>query len=582
MPNESPIWDAFYSNKSKYKSNNSNKNAWCYAQSPICGKGDVMRVHLTKKCPVIKASLERQQHRDALLARVDAEKTQPSQPPPSSSSRSYSMPPPVPEFKGFFQRYLPQATLPDRRVLSGRILDEEAAKVIATARMETNGKLAMYSEDGWTNTARTHVDTSIISVEATPYLLKTHDMTGRPKTGDELFGLVRKDIEYAKETYGVDVIAVCTDDGPNGKKMRRLTKEQTPWIAAFECWGHQTHLITGDYLKIKAPWMATIKLVIEVIKFFNHHQTPLDLLRAQEMLTLGHHLALLLPVLTRWLSQYCSVRRLKKLEHQIMVVILQHETILRMCLGKKPEQIAVAEKMIKTCKDPRFWENLERISNHLEPLAIASNLLQAPYCRLDMVLLTLGNLYRIFDQELMILAVFFNPFVRTRPFNPEFLSPIMFFHLVRRAFKRLLRQDAAGDADFLAPFNSYYDNTGIFSDETMWIEGHRALYEQDGKQVDLVSIWRRMDNTKSLCGRAGFVVLVVRNLSILPNSAGPERVFSEFGMIHTKHRNCLNPQKVHNTSLVRADQMRAHAAAGLIPKRQLRRCSLTTKLRLPR
>ncbi|KAJ7041926.1 ribonuclease H-like domain-containing protein [Mycena alexandri] len=479
-----------------------------------------------------------------------------------------------PEFKGFFQKYLPQASLPDRRVLSGEILDAEAAKVITTARRQTKGKLATYSEDGWTNIAKTHVDTSVISVEGTSHLLKTHDMTGRPKTGDELYGLVQEDIKYAQETYDVEVIAVCTDDGPDGKKMRRLIKERTPWIAAFECWGHQAHLITGDYLKIKAPWMAAAKLANEIIKFFNHHQFPLDLLRAQEMLTIGHYLALLLPVLTRWLSQYCSMRRLKKLERQIKVVVIQHEENLRVCLGRKQDQIAVAEKIIETCKDEQFWMNLERIATHLEPLAIASNVLQAPSCRLDMVLLTLGNLYRIFDQELMVLAVFFNPFVRTRPFNPAALPPIMFFHLARRAFKRLLRQDATGDAGFLEAFNSYYDNTGLFSDSTMWIEGSRALYEQNGKPIDLVAIWRRMDNTKALHGQAGFVALAVRILSILPNSAGPERVFSEFGMIHTKRRNRLNPKKVHNTSLVRADRMRAHAAAGLIPKRNIRRCSL--------
>jgi hypothetical protein len=233
-----------------------------------------------------------------------------------------------------------------------------------------------------------------------------------------------------------------------------------------------------------------------------------------------------------------------------------------------------------------------------------------------MVLLTLGNLYRIFDnlptadhqvtatlhgslerrwaktdQELMILAVFLNPFIRTRPFNRESFPPITFFHLVRRAFLRLLRQDAAGDTEFLEAYNSYYQNTGFFSDENMWIQGHRKLYEENvcsflsqnlscrlpnaqNKNVDLVAIWNQMSNVKSLRGRAGFVSLAVRILSILPNSAGPERVFSEFGMIHTKRRNRLHPQKVHNTSLVRADRLRAHVSAGLIPKRKLRRCSI--------
>ncbi|KAJ7831948.1 hypothetical protein B0H14DRAFT_3463753 [Mycena olivaceomarginata] len=91
-------------------------------------------------------------------------------------------------------------------------------------------------------------------------------MTWRPKTGDELLRIVGSDIAYAEETYGVEVIAVCTDDGPEGKKMRRLVKEQSSWIAAFECWAHQAHLITGNYLAITAVWMQAAKQAIEIIK----------------------------------------------------------------------------------------------------------------------------------------------------------------------------------------------------------------------------------------------------------------------------------------------------------------------------
>jgi hypothetical protein len=127
-------------------------------------------------------------------------------------------------------------------------------------------------------------------------------MTRRPKTGDKLLQIVRSDIAYVEQMYGVEVIAVCTDDGPEGKKMRRLVKDQLSWITVFECWAHQVHLIPGNYLAIKVVWMQAAKQAIEIIKFFNHHQTPLGLLCAQEMLTLGHLLALLLPVLTHWLS----------------------------------------------------------------------------------------------------------------------------------------------------------------------------------------------------------------------------------------------------------------------------------------
>ncbi|KAJ6482399.1 ribonuclease H-like domain-containing protein [Mycena vulgaris] len=253
-------------------------------------------------------------------------------------------------------------------------------------------------------------------------------------------------------------------------------------IAAFECWVHQSSLITGNYLSIKAPWMATAKLPIEVIKWFNHHGTALDLLRVQQRLSFDKILALILPVITRWVSQYCSLRQLKKLERAISA-----------CFS---------------------------IASDLKPLAIASNLLQAPTCRLDTVLLCLCNLHRIFsrnddtifkstvikslerrwaktDQELMILAVFLNPYIR-------------------------------------------------------WHASNRRWLQNDVRNIS--------------CG--GFVKLAIRILSIVPNSAGSERIFSTYGLTHTQHRNRLNRPKVYKSTLVRMVRKESHRAAGVLPQRR--------------
>ncbi|KAJ7770863.1 hypothetical protein DFH07DRAFT_681221, partial [Mycena maculata] len=149
-----------------------------------------------------------------------------------------------PEFKLFFDKYLSAATFPDRRILSGSILTEEVNKVIVKTREKIEGKLATYSEDGRKNVAHTHVDTSMLSIEGKPYLLRTHNMTGRPKTGDELFEIMKSDFEYAWNTYHIEIIAVCTDDGLDGKKARRLLLQWRPSIAVFECWAHQSSLMT--------------------------------------------------------------------------------------------------------------------------------------------------------------------------------------------------------------------------------------------------------------------------------------------------------------------------------------------------
>ncbi|KAJ7231957.1 ribonuclease H-like domain-containing protein [Mycena rebaudengoi] len=720
MVAKSPIWDLFYTDGTKYKSNQTHSKSWCLAcvaatvarlqgqniiataqgsalplayteeewrtaacqaLEPLCGKPKDLRKH-AEKCNHINSSATKTAERDAVIARMDASARatnvtssdtsfahpQPipgytfppfASPPPGSSTSfgsplpTYSPLPPEsphldgppskrrrtssvfsqaprgwsvdeqevfsqdlcklfvtcrwswntienPEFKMFFDKYVPDAKLPDRRVLSGRILTGEAEKVVQRTRQLTDGKLATYSEDGWTNIAKTHVDTSLISVEAQPFLLRTHDMTGRPKTGDELFSIMKSDFQYAQDTYGVEIICACTDDGPDGKKARRLIKEQLPWIAAFECWAHQSSLITGNYLAIKAPWMNAAKLAVEIIKWFNNHGTALDLLRAAELTTFGRWLALILPVLTRWVSQYCALRRLIKLKRAVLICIIQHEERLLVCAGRKDEQMATAAHIIETCKDDDFWKNIERITTHIEPLAIASNILQSPTCRLDTVLLCLGNLYRIFrnlpttdslvkravhaslerrwgktDQELMILGVFFNPYIRSRAFNPDSLSCINIFHIARRAYERLLRQRADGDVEFMQAFQSYYDDKDYFSSETMWIEGHRQAYEASKKPVDLLPLWKRMDGgSLSLTGRSGFVKLAIRIISMLPNSAGPERIFSFYGLTHTKHRNRLGPEKVHDATLVRNDRQRAHIEAGKVTQRRPRRFSL--------
>ncbi|KAJ7438057.1 hypothetical protein FB451DRAFT_1450004 [Mycena latifolia] len=119
----------------------------------------------------------------------------------------------------------------------------------------------------------------------------------------------------------------------------------------------------------------------------------------------------------------------------------------------------------------------------------------------------------------------------------------------------------------------YYDGTGDFSAEAMLLELHSESYRKAKKPIDVIWLWKQMEGTICM-GRSGFVKLAIRILSMLPNSACPECAFSVFGITHTKHRNRLNPQKVHDATIVRMDRQKAHIAAGLIPERKSRRFSL--------
>lgn len=71
-------------------------------------------------------------------------------------------------------------------------------------------------------------------------------------------------------------------------------------------------------------------------------------------------------------------------------------------------------------------------------------------------------------------------------------------------------------------------------------------------------------SNEEICrGRNGVGRLAIRILSVIANSAGCERAFSQFGITHTKRRNRLSPEVVHKTATVKAARQRAYAAAGL-------------------
>lgn len=144
-----------------------------------------------------------------------------------------------------------------------------------------------------------------------------------------------------------------------------------------------------------------------------------------------------------------------------------------------------------------------RIQNILEPLAIAANVSQATHTRLDQVLITLGNLFRQYsntespifdedlrlgvlkslekrwkkiDQDIFIVAVFLNPYIRAKLFKQQFLTEAQLYIIVERLYERLMRCRA--DLGFMDAFDDYKRSMGEFSDENMSLAVMKAKFSQ--------------------------------------------------------------------------------------------------------
>ena len=172
---------------------------------------------------------------------------------------------------------------------------------------------------------------------------------------------MKDDFAYAKETFGVEIVLTVSDDGPDGKKMRRLVDEDPELTtAALECWAHQSHLMTGNYLSVKAGFMLAAEQAGEVIKWFNNHSKALDTLRGHQTLIRGKPLALVLPAATRWTTQYTSLHRLKTQEAAVVGCVAQYRDELLLAGGPRADAKAKALEVINICRDPEFWTNLQR------------------------------------------------------------------------------------------------------------------------------------------------------------------------------------------------------------------------------
>jgi len=138
-------------------------------------------------------------------------------------------------------------------------------------------------------------------------------MSGKPKTRDEMFKVMKADKEMIEVKYNCKVVAWCADEGPDLKKWKWLLGEAFLWMIILVCWVHQINLIVGDLLGLDHKLINVIEIALEIIKWFNGHSNPLHWLNIEQELTYGKSLTIFLPVVTSWLAHYHTIMRLHDL-----------------------------------------------------------------------------------------------------------------------------------------------------------------------------------------------------------------------------------------------------------------------------
>lgn len=336
-----------------------------------------------------------------------------------------------------------------------------------------------------------------------------------------MYIVLKEHIEISRTVYGVNPLAAVLDDGPDAKKGRRLLNELWFWLICLVCWAHQVNLITGDMLGTKHVIFEVIQQALDVIHWFNNHSAALALLNQEQLRTDDDPraaLVLITPVVTRWLAIYHTITRFLRVERAVKICHTRSYDSLINSAGREQKDKDKAEKVLYYLDKPYFWKDLrkyvclyacmcsfgltgsDRVQIMLEPLAIANNVTQGNRTRIDMVAVTLANLFHIYtnpaldneirealhkslekrwanaDQQVFIMAVFLNPYLRMALFAPGILSFNKIYEIAAVLYKRFYNAEVTHT--FRTILLDYASLRGLYGRDTMALDFYSKKAEE--------------------------------------------------------------------------------------------------------
>ncbi|KAH9165148.1 hypothetical protein EDB89DRAFT_2077183 [Lactarius sanguifluus] len=277
-------------------------------------------------------------------------------------------------------------------------------------------------------------------------------------------------------------------------------------------------------------------------------------------------------------------------------------------LERKSQQLLLGDtstwersrKNISVIKNSAFWHALARIKSFLEPLAIASNITQADNAHVDIVLTTFGFLYIQYskllevedikahdailesierrwlktDQDIFVAGVLLNPFHKARPFRAApFLTVAGLYNLLHRLWRRFYYMDPP--TELYIEYKAYISGTGHFQAMHNIMDAMKKSAEKEGTKLNLLEVWGAMSHADHPL--TPLAQMARRILSICPNSASVEHLWSVFGTILTRLRTQLGNKALLNIAELKLYLQEEHLRARSVQTRLKRSFGTTLK-----
>ncbi|CAG8509983.1 11750_t:CDS:2, partial [Scutellospora calospora] len=446
-----------------------------------------------------------------------------------------------PEVIKLFNMLKPGYQLPSRKWISTDILDNVYENVQhGVQQFISDSKFLTLSGDGWTNVSKNSMLNFIVTNEKhESQILKIENCSNQRHTGDYIFAIY-KEIGIS---LGDKWIAFISDSGPDFKKAQRLIREDPEIgnkVLTILCMAHQTNLLVKKIVE-SSFFKPVIKKMLIIINHFRNSNLALSKLRE---LVGNTTLKPQYPCITRWATFTKASETILQIQTSLKVIALMHSSYL---ISRIQENSII----IDTINDNEFWTKLELFYELLKPYDYIIKILETENATLGQVAASWAWLRETINKSSLINDDDFQDFLIMeidnrweKIFNPIylitwFLHPYHHGEGLNPTWHLYIQETAYGlfcifypnydQNKFIDEWLNYSNQEGPFS----------ALSVKNPSFTRLpLRYWRTMHYVAPNLSE-----FACRLLSIPPNSATSERVWSLLGNIHTERRNRLSPPR---------------------------------------
>lgn len=432
------------------------------------------------------------------------------------------------EFKKLIAMLRPGYVPPTRFDIGGKLLDHVFKEEQNMCKADLENKTVCLSIDGWSNIRNDPIVCSCVTCDGKTVLVDTIDTTDHHHTGDYLETVASASIQKAELLFNCKVGSVVSDNAANMAKMRRQLQANTgddeakaniP-IITYGCSAHILNLLAKDF---EIP-DATAH-VLKVIKYFRNNHFA----HAKYSLTKANNLVM--PQEVRWNTMCDSLKS-----------YVRNWPILMQIADENKEEISIDIRNL--IQNVNIKRNAEDLVARLEPISKALDKIQSDKCGISESVLIWKELINNLEDHLNIAQM---KIVMTR--YQQAMTPAHFLAFMvnpKLPQEKLSSDEGEAALKFL---QNIYGATGIslmgsiirLNAKTEPFTG-MFLEKTIIEQTEPIDWWVAMHNMKK-CITEQELDIIKQLLGTAASSAGVERIFSAFNLVHSKIRNRLGTEK---------------------------------------